>query len=303
MPTLDQIPAKTDPVHLMLVGDTKSGKSTYAAQAAIDGFTLLYIDADNGISALRHAFVKHPEAMSRVHYFSTSRPAKLLKGILRSTTKSPFRWIKDTDNEWGKLATDVTPDSIVWEFDITKVPPEWILVPDSWSSVASDALGIGNARQHSSLLDGTDQAVYGEANVNMVYLSNLIQKYPGHVIVQAHAGKYEIYEKPTGVVAGQMKQGQMTLREVLDVPVSSSNPNSIRIAKAFNHIGWLSVNHLGQTIIDFERKPNRVGGGPPNRKDVTDKLRFLHLAGGVLPEPTDSTGWFRETTHAELVKK
>jgi hypothetical protein len=299
MPTIDMIPAVTDPVHLLLIGDTKAGKSTYAAQAAKDGFNVIYIDCDNGLSALRYALGNDVEAQRRVHYFHTSRPVEFIRNFLRSTEKSPLRWNPRLNRVWGKLATGVEPNDPIWVIDITKVPKSWLIVIDSWTAVSADALGIGAADQRAELLEGTNQGIYGEANTALTYICNMIQKLPQHVLVQAHGTKFEVYDKPTGVTAGQMKQKDMVLRETIDVPLSSSRPHGQTMASRFNHIGWLGVNRLGETEIDFTRTSTRVGGGPPNRKAKTNDLTFLKLVGGK-PEPESADGWFVEKTHEAL---
>lgn len=304
MATLDEVPDSQDPVHLLAIGDTKSGKSTYAAEAAIAGFTLIYLDSDNGKSALKYALRNHPEAMKRVHYFNTSRPADFLQALLRSSTAKPMWWNPETDQEVSQFQKPGEKDSSIWEFNITKVPDSWVLVVDTWTSVAADALGIGSAEQSAKLIDGTDQQIYGAANAKLTYVCNMIQKLPCHAIVQAHGTKYEVYEKPTGKSTSSMKQGEMILRETIDVPVSSSRPHGQVMATRFNHIGWLGVDHTGQTTIDFRRRPNRVGGGPPNQITTTDKLPFAKLVGTPPPQVDPSTyeGWHRIRRSSEVTK-
>jgi hypothetical protein len=129
----------------------------------------------------------------------------------------------------------------------------------------------------------------------------MLQKVPYHLMVQAHGTKFEVYDKPTGVEAGKMKQGQMILRETKEVPVSCSRPHGETMVSRFNHIGWMYVTHLGDTEIDFTRKPGRVGGGPPNRKAKVSELAFRHLVGSV-PEQIACDTWWIEGTHGEFKK-
>lgn len=301
MATLDQVEAHSDPIHLLLIADTKVGKSTYAAQAAIDGFTVVYLDADNGISALRNACKGNAEALKRIHYFSTSRPMTFLTNFMRSKEGATFRWLPKQNKLWGKLVTDVSPEDEIWEFDITKIPAEWLFVTDSWTAVAADALGIGSADQKAALLDGTDQGIYGEANANLTYICNLMQKYPGNLIVQAHGTKFEVYDKPPGVM--NPKQKDMILRETIDVPVSSSRAHGQLMANRFNHIGWMNVTNLGETEIDFTRRPNRVGGGPPNIKKKVQDLPFSKLLPSIPVQPADNGLWYRKHTHESLLAR
>lgn len=303
MATLDELPASEDPVHLLLIADTKAGKSTYAAQAALAGFTMVYFDSDNGKSALMNTLQKDIEAMRRVHYFNIENPKEFWYHFLRSTTKASLRWNSRTHSVWGPTSMLSQPDDKIWTFDITKIPASWILNLDSWTSLASDALDIGTASAKAELLNGVNQSIYGEANSWVTYIANVLQKIPQHLIVQAHGTKYEIYEKPVNVKAGEAKQKEMILRDTVDVPVSSSRPHGYSMGSRFNHIGWLYVDALGNTEIDFTRKTNRVGGGPPNKKAPSHSLGFDKLVGKV-PAKVDQSeyaGWHVESTHAELL--
>lgn len=299
--TFDDMPAMDDPVHLLAIADSKAGKSVYAAQAAIDGFNVIYVDADNGASALRFMLKDKPDAKKRVFYLPTSRPMTFLTNFLRSTLIKPMMWMPDRNQLWSKLLPGVSDDERVWKFSASEIPKSWILNIDSWTAVASDGLGIGSADQKAELLDGTNQSIYGEANSHLTYICNLLQKVPYHVMVQAHGTKYEVYDKPTGFTGAQMKQKDMVLRETKEVPVSCSRPHGETMVSRFNHIGWMYVTHMGDTEIDFTRKPGRVGGGPPNRKAAVKDLSFAKLVGGV-PELIPCDTWWIEGTHGEFKK-
>ncbi len=301
MPFIDSIPQASDPVHLLLVGDTKTGKSTYVAEAAKAGFNVIWVDSDNGLSAIRYVLKDEPAARARIHYFGTNHPVSFLKGFLRSTSAQPMRWNHERDMTWSKLATETSDDAEVWTLDSSKVPKGYILCVDTWTACAGDALGIGSADQAAVLLEGTSQSIYGEANSNLTFICNMLQKVPYHVIVQAHGTKFEEYEKPLGVLAGKMKQGEMVLRASTDVPVSSSRPHGKEMGSRFNHIGWLTVNALGKTDIDFTRKPTRVGGGPPNKIASTDVLSMIKLTGG-LGDQTPNDLWYRSDKHGAIKK-
>lgn len=301
MMTLDDVPEEEVYVHLLLIGDSKTGKSTYAAEAALAGFGVIYCDSDNGMSALKYRLRDDPEARKRVIPLPTAHPKDFLLGLLRARRGVPFNWIPSTGAQWSKLAVNVTADTVVWQIDATKIPKSYILVIDSWTSVAADALGMSDWDQPAKLLDGTDQAIYGEANSALTLICNILQKAPYHVIVQAHATKFEVWDKPEGAGGGQkIQQKDMILRETLDVPVSSSRPHGLIMGSRFNYIGWLGINNLGQSTIDFTRKPKRVGGGPPNRMDTTDKLSFAKLVDNV-PPFVPAEGFVHRTTHGELM--
>lgn len=299
---IDDLPQGSDPVHLLIIGDSKTGKSTYTADAILAGFNVIYFDSDNGLSALRYKLGNDVEAKKRLHYFPIPRnPDDFLRLFLKSANGTPFRWVPSLGIQWGPLLIGITPETEVWEFDSSKVPAGWILAQDSWSSVASAALGIASPEDEAKLLEGTDQSIYGEANSNLTYICNMLQKVPYHCIVQAHGTRLEVYEKPKNLVAGQAKQKDMILRETKDVPWSSSRPHGEVMASRFNHIGWLSVNGGGGTDIDFMRKDNRIGGGPPNKKGTTDSISMKVLTKGVGDQTDPHNGaWWKKTTHGEL---
>lgn len=315
MPTLDTVPAEAAPVHLLLIGDTKVGKSSYAAEAAIDGFELIYIDADNGLSALRARIKKEPnaeEVFKRVNYFAPGKPVAFTQAFLRSTAAKPMFWLPNRDKEapsnvdvLKKDYVDVNPAEPLWVVDSSAIPRTTILALDSWTSFAADSLELLRPEQRSALLDGSaDQSLYGSARIGLVYITQMLQRVQYHVIVQAHSTRYEIYEKPKGS-SGAPKQRDMTLVETLKVPVSSSRAHGLEMASRFNHIGVMSVSNLGVEELDFTRKPNQVSGGPPNKKAKARDLGFKTLVGEQGVDKPDRP-WYYETTiaehHAALVK-
>lgn len=301
MPTLDELPPIESPVHLLIIGNTKTGKSVYTAQAARDGFNVVYIDSDNGRSALDFALANDPAAKKRVHYLGVTRPQRFITAFLRSTSANPMKWNVRTQQVSVKMNPLEQPDDKLWVIDITAIPYTWLISLDSWSSLSYDALEIGSPEQKAELLDRestNSQGLYGTANTQVSFIANMIQKDPRHWIVQAHGTTYEKYEKPLNQQAGLMKQKDMVLRDIIDVPLSSSRPHGETMGTRFNHIGWLDLDGAGNVEIDFTRRRNRVGGGPPNKKSKIVHLSFKTLVGGVPPELTAGE-WFRETTRAE----
>lgn len=73
------------------------------------------------------------------------------------------------------------------------------------------------------------------------------------------------------------------------------------MATRFNHIGWMTVDGMGETTIDFTRKQGRIGGGPPNKISKTRDLPFVKLL-SQMPLAEDAPGWYAKTTHGELLE-
>lgn len=284
---------ESDPVHLLLIADTKLGKSSYVAQAAKAGFHIFYIDSDNGRSALEYQLKDDSEAKARIHYFRTARPAKFLTGLFESNNE--FSWNTTTDKEY--LASTAKPDDSIFTISV----PLWLSARqcvtniDSWTSVAADCMGLGADKAKVKLtdMDTESQRVYGDAFRRANLILGGIQHAPFHVIVQAHGTPFEKYAKPEGKTVQEMKQRDFRLIDVIDVPISTSKPHGREMGKYFNHIGWLDYDPtsplLPRVMIDFRRSPLRVSGGPPNCFVEATKYGFEKYAAGAgiaFPEGT-----------------
>lgn len=265
-----------NPIHLLLIGDSKVGKSTYAAAAAKAGFTLLYLDSDNGISALHHHLKDDPAALARVHYIRTDRPAAFM---LEFVDSSPiFRWNKTQDMKYSRLTAK--PDDKIFEVNIEALytVKNFVLVQDSWTAFSEDAMKFASKEAGIAIEIGKqiDQRLYGAGGLISARVTGVIQHAPFDVITIAHGAIWEVFEKNIGEKQGG-KQKDLTLKDVVEVPVSTSYANGYKMGKYFNYIGWLGVDRMGRTEIDFTRKPNRVGGGPPNKKVPLDQLMWKDI--------------------------
>lgn len=310
MPRLDQVEEEQGVVHLLLIADSKMGKSTYAAEAAIAGFHLIYLDSDNGLSALNAAINKEKDALEikkRVDYFRITHPRLFLQLFLRSSAKRPLFWCPSKNKAVNAKTPDMAEDEPIWVFNSTAIPASSVLVIDSWTSLSQDALQQLRSDQTAPLLEGTDQGIYGEAKASVDYFANILQSVPYHVIVQAHPTRYEVYEKPANTSGADMKQKDMKLVDTYEVPVSTSRVAGLDMGKRFNHIGWLNITPAGTVEIDFTRKPRRVGGGPPNKKARTNELNFLEvvkISKGPLPYSVpfneSELPWFQEITFKDM---
>lgn len=310
MPRLDQVEEEQGVVHLLLIADSKMGKSTYAAEAAIAGFHLIYLDSDNGLSALNAAINKEKDALEikkRVDYFRITHPRLFLQLFLRSSAKRPLFWCPSKNKAVNAKTPDMAEDEPIWVFNSAGIPASSVLVIDSWTSLSQDALQQLRSDQSAPLLEGTDQGIYGEAKASVDYFANILQSVPYHVIVQAHPTRYEVYEKPANTSGADMKQKDMKLVDTYEVPVSTSRVAGLDMGKRFNHIGWLNITPTGTVEIDFTRKPRRVGGGPPNKKARTNELNFLEvvkISKGPLPYSVpfneSELPWFQEITFKDM---
>lgn len=291
MPLLSEVPKEYDPTHLLLIGDTKMGKSTYAAQCARDGFHLLYVDSDNGISALRNALGTDEAAMKRIQYIRTNSPCDFLTEFFDSPV---FRWNLTQDKKFSSGLAKPTDEMV--EIIPSRMPRGIILVNDSWTSTALDAMEIGaeNKKVELEAMGEKSQNVYGDAGMRLTLLLTVIQHSKFNCIVLAHGTFYERMEKPTGVI-GEVKQKDMILKEVLKVPLSSSRVHGYNMGKHFTDIGWLDLNRMNERQLDFTVEFQRIGGGRPNKKGPIGQMSFKNLFGEPL-EMQFSEDWIRHMT-------
>lgn len=300
MTKLSGIPASADPAHLLIIGETKSGKSTFCAQAVEDGWPMIYVDSDNGLSALRRA-LKTETAMDRVFYFGTEHPADFLNGML---TESVFRWNLTKDALYSS-GVGSSGDKLVQIYP-SRIPVNMLLSVDSWSAVALDAMQIGAENKKTALeemaTENKAQQVYGAAGLKLTLLAAVLQKVPFHVIVQAHPTTFEKLEKPLNVQLKAAKQGEMMIREVIEVPLSSSKPHGRSLGKFFTDIGWLEIDRADRRNLDFTTKYGRVSGGTINKKGPIEEMSFSKLFGRPPPyDPSTESQWIRYLTHDEFV--
>lgn len=289
----DQPDSEAGAVHLLLIADTKLGKSSYVAQAAKAGFSVFYVDSDNGKSAINFQLKDDLAARQRVVYLPTSKPAKFIEGLFEASRE--FSWNLDLDSEY--VAMTAKPEHRIFTVNI----PLWLsakhclLSIDSWTSIAADCMDIGANKARVKLTEmGNDaQKVYGDALRRADLILNCIQHAPFHVIVQAHGTTFEKYEKPEGKTMKEMKQADFRLIDTIDVPISTSRPHGRQMGKYFNHIAWLDYDPssplMPKVMIDFRRSPLRISGGPPNCFKLASEYGFEHYASGVGTEFPEGT--------------
>lgn len=292
--TIADMPDQPDPTHLLLGAPSKNGKTRWVADAANDGCTLFYIDADNGLSTLK----KHltAEGKKRVHYVATHVPFDFSVAFFGNSSRY-FRWNKTKDQVFSANAADT--DEIL-EIQPKRIPFGVISCLDSWTSTMLHLLQDSARRNGVSFETFNDggQAAYGDANRRANQLGFYIQHFPSHVIVQAHPEHYERLEKPKGKMVTKAKE--MIVKENIQVPQSCSKPHGFGMMKFFNENGWMYVNNTEQFIIDFTQKPDRVGGGSPMKAGDPSKLRWSNLFGAPVVNEVEDITWIRTVPAGEI---
>lgn len=298
---MNDVPVSHDATHLLIIGNTKTGKSTYSAQAVLDGWPMIYIDADNGLSALRRSLKGNVEAMKRVHYFRTEKPSAFLKALLQNAV---FRWNTTQDCEYASFSAKPTDE--IADMRPARIPREVILNVDSWTAVSLDAMDIGAENKKTELekmvADNKAQGVYQDAGLNLSIVLSVLQQTKFHVIVQAHPGVFEKLEKPAGKRLSDIKQGDMIIKDTIDIPLSCSKPHGHTMGKFFTDIAWLELDRMEDTIISFKRRYGRISGGTLDVEGLVSEYSFSKTFGKP-SAPYDfenESRWIRYITHAEF---
>lgn len=254
----DKIPINTEAKHLLLIGPTKFGKTRYAVEALNAGYELLYIDKDNGLSTLRKQ--SNSNALERLHYFS---PPSIIEFVENLMMKEVIRWNNTTNREFQSSGTD--PNDDICEIYPLRMDKGIILCIDTWTSLAWSAMETKAADMKIDLtdVDKWGREIYGTSGFRLTRIAKILQVARCHEIIMAHSTSYEVKDKPPGVM-GEIKEKDMILKSVVEIPMSSSNPHGYTIGQYFNEIGWLVLDNFGARRIDFTLKKGRLGAGTPN---------------------------------------
>lgn len=301
MSTLEQYKESQQAVtRLLLIGPSKSGKSDYVAQAAIDGFTIIYVDRDNGDATLLHRLKDNPEALRRVYYF---RPKDLNQFVVDLFEMALVKYSERSEETFigGKRVPD---DDTITEIVPALIPRNVILSIDSLSAMAAASIAAKAKKMDIDLIDSDKygREIYGSTGYVMTQYMTKLQGSSFHLILQAHPSVYERKEKPPGV-AGDITEKMMIIKETTGVPLSTSGPHGATIPKYFNQVGWLDVDNAGNRKLDFRVRKDRLGGGTPNGiGDPRKEYSFAKLfGGGETAAPIDSEKpWIKIMTGAEF---
>jgi len=302
MPLFDDVPEEQVAKHLLLCGDTKTGKSDYFANAILDGFHGICVDSDNGANTIAQVLGHNRAARRRLIYIKTKNPYHFMRAF---TDSGLMRWNLTQDKLFVGKSSDVPDTDMIVELRRNRIPPGFIFSLDSWSTCAYQAMETGAKAANLDLLDPNveKRKAYGAAGAGLTKIAEMFQRAQFHEIIQAHGSRYEVREKSPGNVKDQSKESEMTIKEIITVPVSSSNPHGIIVARHFNEIGWLETNRMGNQVLSFKKKHDRLGGGTKNGEgNPRAEYSFKNLFGEPIAySDEDVAAFYREFPASEYV--
>lgn len=290
--------------HLLVVADSKAGKTHWIIQAAKDGYELLYIDNDNGYETIQRVLADDPEAMGRIHYFSPTDPLAFLTDLF--TTPS-VRYNETLNEAYSRSSAKL-------EHEIAVIRParlvgrNVILVVDSWTTVVNHALNAAMEKQQidASQIERYGREIYGGVNMRLTNMLAAIQRMPLDIVVLAHADLYEQKERPKNTLVDDVNEKDMRIIKTQQIPMSSSRPHGATMGKYFSAVGWITVgrgsaNRKAPRTLDFTAESTRISGGATDTAaDADGAHRYSKLWPLREVDAESQPEWIRYTTFAQL---
>jgi AAA domain len=295
MPMMNQAPKQDSLLKLLLIADSKCGKTPWAAMAALH-YNVLYLDGDVGIQSL-NAYVPE-EAKARIAYMNVGdyvdengqyihRFADFFKTF---ATEGTYTW-NDSRGETFQRRDYVFGESkdTVWQVRPARMDHTSVLIIDSWTALSQSAMEwkAGDLSVDLGEIEKVQREIYSGVGNKLTQFLTMIRSMPCHVIVIAHPREYVKLEKPAGTKIGAMAEKDMKIEWTKLVPVSSSNPHSLTMPKYFTDVGWLDMQPNGKSKIDFRPATNRIIGGHLNSfsdAESTLPADLIRAIGGYVPD-------------------
>lgn len=281
-------------VKLLLIGDTKTGKTHWTMEAAEDGFNLVYLDGDVGAQTIKRrkpdgTYFFSEEARSRVYHFfmgDTITKARYSNNFLDLVNAKPSIYWSDTLNRRVRKNVDDLENDEISEISLTKLGANDVLVIDSWTALSHSEMETVADRTNTDLgeMEKADRGIYASSGNRLTQFLRCIQHIKCHVIVIAHPDEYMHYKKPKGK---QGRESELELIKQMMIPKSSSKPHGLTLGKYFSDVLWMEVDGAGRRFINGRPSPDKIVGSRFDSRKPSSEYSFKQLvlqAGGKSPD-------------------
>ncbi|MGL5935906.1 MAG: hypothetical protein ACRCZI_09830 [Cetobacterium sp.] len=289
----------------MILGDEKSGKTSWLLAAAESGFNVLLLDGDVAQQRINDL---SPEAKSRVYYMDVSDNLvgtvnpKMIQTVADFFVAKPFLWNDTKQAEYSRSKDSHDPETgacldEVWEIRPGLFDHTWIIGLDSWTSLQYSAKLAKAEDMGVDLADveKIERNIYSGVGNRLTNIAFTQQKAKCHTVFIGHPTQYEKRKSESGkTVKEAMKENDQIIEWTKMIPISSSNPHGYSIGKYFSDIGWIDVSNAGKRVLNFLKTGDRTSGGNLNSKgDPRLDHRFEDLVrkiGGTVPDGNQGPG-------------
>lgn len=311
MPTMDTIAdteQKNPPLlKLLLGGDSKAGKTFYAALAAKFGLNVLYLDGDVGGPTIgkmvRDGTLTREEA-SRILLLD-------MKDSVLAGEREPTFWddvfslvsargggILWNDEEGRMAIRSKDADVELLNIVPNKLDHNTLLVIDSWTALTESITMKCAGEAGIDLMNATMsemRPIYQGSKLRATELLRIIRSLPCHCIVLAHPDEYQHKVAPEGKKVGAVSERDLLIAYTKKIPKTTSKPEGLNMGKYFTDVAWIELARNGRDrVIDFTPNPDRIGGGHLNGSESIDKYNIkvlIEAIGGQLPNTHAPMDW------------
>lgn len=307
MPRGDQMSERSELTlaHLLILGEEKVGKTTWALEAAEQGFNVLLMDGDVAVQRINDL---SPAAKSRVYYMDVSDDLvgevnpRMIQTVANFFTATRFLWNDSKQREYSRTKDEHDPESgacldEIWEIRPSKLDHNWVLGIDSWTTLSYSAM-LAKAQdlgESISEVEKIERSIYSGVGNRLTNILVTQQKARCHTIIIGHPAQYEKRKAEAGkTVREGMKENDQIIEWTRMIAKSSSNPHGYSMGKYFSDIGWIDVDKRGKRVLDFLKTSERTSGGSLNsRGDPKVDHKFSDLIqkiGGSIPDGNQGPG-------------
>jgi len=305
MPRMSEDTPRSTLMKLLLVGDSKIGKTYYAALAAKAGFNILYLDGDVGattISSMVRSGILSAEDASRIYLIDCrdtiaggKRDTRFVEFINEFTSSIKFRW-NETENRLARR----NDTGEIWEICPAKMGEGDLIIMDSWTAYAESVMlwcARANSVDIASASTSEMRPVYQGGGLKTTEMLQVIRSLPCHMIAVGHPDEYQHTTNPDGRKVGAVKEVDKVIEWTKGVAKSTSKPQGLQMGKYFTDVGWMELSPDGkERRISFKPSNDRVVGGHFSEVKSIEEYSFANMIkqiGGRLPTSNDATSWLK----------
>lgn len=284
MPRMDDSIDNNETAHMLIYGAPKTRKTTWALNAALHGFNVIYADTDHSFHIAKSLPL---EARKRIYHLDLRSPEGKFENagalaLVKAVEQSAL-YYDETTRKYTP-ARKIEPDNDIALLDFSKMTSKDVLVVDSWTAVCQQL-----ALSQRPVLDATSlhKLEWDDyAKIRLVldnFLMNLT-KLPCHVIVVGHS---ETYAKRRPDADPKSKPNE-AVEQVRMQPVSITRAHGEGLAGQFSDALYFDTPSSMLGTMISTKGSNDFDAGSRSMPPVTKKFDEIQFNMFVSPSILDA---------------